>query len=394
MRIAHLGPVPPEASGIADYAEALAAALRERGLEVAAHLPRDFAGADARGIRGAARQLAAAPVDLYHFELGGGRVRHFLLLRELLRLGQGRPITATVHDPERLAWRGWGLGRFERLPRALQQGLVLLTEPLSRRRERTAAGALHRLVVLTPTGAAGLRRWARLPAARVSVIPHGVAAVPYAPPPALPPLRVLCFGFLHPGKGIEDLLDALVWLRRQAPAALDRLQLTIAGGSRPAMLLNIRGDYPTRLRASIAGLGLGDKVQVLTDIPAAALADLVAAHHLLTLPYRDSRKLALLGRQLGASGALGWAVACGRGALVSDARALAGEVGHGNGAAVPQRDPAALGAALAELAEAPQRALAWAEASVRLARERTWAQVAARFERMFTEVLAEPRVQP
>ena len=387
MRVAYVSPRPPEASGIADYAEHLARALEGAGVSVTTGLPSPLEAPDPAAVRRHARHLAALPVDLYHFELGGGRVRHFLVLRELLALRPGRPVTATVHDPERLAWRAWGLGRFEALPRPLQQAATLAADPLSRRRERAVAHALDRLVVLTEGGAEGLRRWMRLPPERIEVIPHGVAEVPHREPPPAPPLRVLFFGFLYPGKGIEDLLDALDWVRRERPAQFPRLRLTLAGGSRPSMLLRGRGDYVAHLRAEIARRGLEERVDWALDLPEAEIPRLYQDHHLLALPYRDSRKIGLLGRFLGSSGALSWAIACGRGALVSDARALAGEVARGNGAVFPQRDPAALGARLAELAAAPETAFAWAAHAARLARERTWARVAGRFVQVFRSTL-------
>mgnify|MGYP002653794097 CR=1 FL=1 len=81
----------------------------------------------------------------------------------------------------------------------------------------------------------------------------------------------------------------------------------------------------------------------------------------MVLPYRESRKLAWLGQMRGTSGALAWAIACGRGAITSDARAFAEEIGSGNGAAFAQGDVPALARRIELLLEQPRLLRDWAE---------------------------------
>lgn len=58
--------------------------------------------------------------DLVHAELGGGRLGEFIALRELRKRFPRLPLSATVHDPERMVWRRerlpWPLNLLERLP--------------------------------------------------------------------------------------------------------------------------------------------------------------------------------------------------------------------------------------------------------------------------------------
>jgi glycosyltransferase involved in cell wall biosynthesis len=394
MKIALISPWPPEASGIADYAALFAAALERAGAKVINPVPASGHIADMTAIETAALRVPLREVDLVHCELGGGRIRQFLLTRKLLEIAPDVNVTATVHDPERLAWRGWGLERFERLPRRVQQALTLATDPFSLARERSVARSLRLLVALTQAGAVALERRMRIPPGRVRVIRHGGAGVPPRPLPQGGPLRLIFFGYLHPGKGIEDLVAAMALFRKQRPDLANALTLTLAGGSRPLMMLGGRNEYVQQLRRMIEQHALGARVSIAIDLPEAEIPTLIQEHHILVLPYRDSRKISLLGRHIGSSGALAWAIACGRGALVTDARALSEEVAQGNGAVYPQGDVPSLAKWFARLAAEPRLAEKWAESAAVLARERTWSNTARRFLELFEGVLASSRQPP
>ena len=118
MRIALLAPLPPEKNGIADYANHFKTALEQLGVTVATPL------SGAQGTTQAIKHAIAAfdwhSVELVHAELGGGRLGEFLALRELHKAYPQLPLTATVHDPERMVWRRehlpFPLNLLERLP--------------------------------------------------------------------------------------------------------------------------------------------------------------------------------------------------------------------------------------------------------------------------------------
>ncbi|GLQ89448.1 glycosyltransferase [Dyella flagellata] len=376
MRIALLSPLPPVQNGIADYAGHWRAALEARGVEVLT--PLASASVDA-----ALAKFDWRKVDVVHAELGGGRSREFLLLEALSKQQPSLPLSATVHDPERLIWRAPQGLAWHRLPRPLPQVAALLGDHRTLARERALAKALHTLVTLTDTGRTTLCERMRLPPERVKVIPHGNASLDFVPPPAEGPLRLLYFGFLYPGKGIEDLLDGLSRCFATAPGLRDQLQLTLAGGSKPQLAFGGDRDYLAELRSRVNRLGLHDAINWRLDLASSDIPTLLQAHHALVLPYRDSRKLALLGRMRGTSGALSWANACGRGALVSDARALAEEVAHGNGVTFPQGNVEALAARLIELARDPQRCRQWAQSAARIGQARRWDAVASQFQAHF-----------
>jgi glycosyltransferase involved in cell wall biosynthesis len=392
MRIALLSPLPPEQTGIADYASHFIGALEARGIEVLR--PLQAAAAPAAGTpdyRALIERCDWRQVDLVHAELGGGRVREFECLQALQQVAPALPLTATVHDPERLIWRparlpGW-LDRARHLPRGAYQAATLLADPITLRHERQLARHLRRLVTLTHTGAQSLRTRMQLPPQRVSVVPHGNLNITPQPLPALDPLKLLYFGFIHRGKGLEDLIDALALAVRRRPPLRRRLRLTLAGGTAPAMAFGGDDDYLAQLQAQLRARGIVDMVSVHTDIAAERIAQLVQAHHALVLPYRESRKLAWLGHMRGTSGALSWAAACGRGVITSDARAFPEEVAHGNGAVYPQGDVAQLAHLFERLAEQPAQAAEWARAARALGQRRLWPSVAAQFHRLFVNTL-------
>lgn len=390
MRIALLSPLPPEQTGIADYAAVWRRALEEQGVSVAAPLSGQPPAASALELGWQLQRVDWSRFELAHAELGGGREREFMALEWLARHQPWLKLTATVHDPERLIWRPPGLPR--QWPRWLSQGTALLADPLTLARERRLAGRLARLVTLTDTGADCLARRMRLPAERVARIPHGNQALPAAPLPPLPPegpLRLLYFGFIYRGKGIEDLLDALALLQEE-PDTRDRVRLTLAGGAAPDIAFGRSGSYLDSLRQHAIRLGLRrNMLDWRLNLPPEQIPALIQAHHTMVLPYRESRKLAWLGQMRGTSGALSWAAACGRGVVCSNARAFAEEAAHGNGEVYPQGDSAALAWALRGLLLEPQRLARHSASAGELGAERAWPSVAAQFRRLFEAVLTE-----
>ena len=390
MRIALLAPLPPEKNGIADYANHFKTALEQLGVTVAT--PLTGVEGSTVAIKQAIARFDWQSVDLVHGELGGGRLGEFLALRELRKAHPALPLTATVHDPERMVWRReqlpFPLNLMERLPSPLPQAAVVLADPLTLREERHVAQSLTRLITLTRLGADCLTQRMRLPAGKVAVINHANLAIAPAPLPPLDTLQLLYFGFIYRGKGIEDLLQALADVFKQAPELRDRVRLTLAGGTAAEMAFGAGGNYLEQLNSQIAELGLQGAIDWRLNLPASDIAQTIQAHHVMVLPYRESKKLGLLGRQRGTSGALSWAAACGRGAITSDARAFAEEVASGNGAIYPQGDVAALSEQLLRLARTPLLARDWAERAGEIGRERLWPLTAQQFKQLFERAIA------
>lgn len=388
MKVALLSPLPPLQNGIADYAQAWMEALCGAGVQVL--VPPQ--GADGSWDTGSPEFWQ--DVDVVHAQLGGGRSPEFLALEQLRERWPRLGLTATVHDPERLVWRSpdppQGLAhRIASWPRPLPQLLALAQDRSTLARERRLAAGLDAMVALTATGAACLVERMRISPGQVHCIAHGNPVFASAQPPADGVLKLLYFGFIYPGKGIEDLFDAVSLVCRQRPQA--SFVLTMAGGSSPELAFGSRGNYLSQLRELAGGLGIADRIEWRLDLPASGILDCVQSHHVMVLPYRDSRKLALLGRMRGTSGALSWANASGRGVIASDARAFAEEVSYGNGVVFAQGQSHALAERIVALLDDPSQATDWSAAAMALGTQRRWPAIAEKFAALFASVLERKR---
>jgi glycosyltransferase involved in cell wall biosynthesis len=385
MRIAFLCPFPPEQSGIADYAANFIAALGGCGVDV--HRPLQALSSQDDDYPTFVRSIDWRQFDLVHAELGGGRLREFYCLQALQHQKPDLPLTATIHDPERLIWRParlpGALNLTRHLPRSIYQGSVLLADPWMLRTEKKLAQHLRQLITLTQTGADALRARMQLTPDQVAVIPHGNLLIPPAPLPALNTIKLLYFGFIYRGKGIEDLIDALALVIQQHPNLRQRLQLTLAGGTAPEMAFGGADDYLGELQKRMAQAGISEQVTLNIDVAAEAIPGLIQQHHVMVLPYRESKKLSWLGQIRGTSGALAWAAACGRGVITSDARAFPEEVAHGNGTVFPQGNIRALADIFLRLAMHPQLITDWASAAAAIGQQRLWPTIAQQFLEVF-----------
>ena len=384
MKLALLAPLPPLQNGIADYAQAWMEALRGAGVDVRVPPQR------ADGAWDTSDAAFWRDVDIVHAQLGGGRGPEFLALEQLRVRWPQLATSATVHDPERLVWRSpdpaQGLARrIATWPRPLPQLLALAQDRRTLARERSLAAGLDAMVALTRTGGSCLVERMQVAPDKVHFIAHGNPVFATAALPDGELLKLLYFGFIYPGKGIEDLFDALAAVFSQRPQA--RLAVTMAGGSAPELAFGSRGNYLSQLRGRAAELGIADRIEWQLDLPASGILDCVQVHHAMVLPYRDSKKLALLGRMRGTSGALSWANASGRGVIASDARAFAEEVSHGNGVVYAQGQSAALAERIGSLLDEPSLAHSWAAAASALGAQRQWATIASEFAALFRSVV-------
>ncbi|MCX7207037.1 MAG: glycosyltransferase [Proteobacteria bacterium] len=387
MRIALIAPLPPEQSGIADYADAFQNYLGQEGVEMILPFKGQRLGSTVQQIHAQMQSIPWQDVDLVHTELGGGRNGEFLALEWLAKHHPLLPLSATVHDPERLIWRplGWPNTLSQYLPRRAYQALVLLCDPWTLARERRLAAKLSILITLTALGGRRLALRMRLPEGKVQQIAHGNQIVAPQALPLLPPhgtLKLLYFGFIYRGKGIEDLIAALALLMAQRPTAL--VQLTLAGGTAPEMTFANGPSYLDELKTQLQAAGLpAHMVRWQLDVPTAEIVPLIQSHHALILPYQESKKLAYLGQMRGTSGVLSWAAACGRSVISSDARSFAEEVSFGNGAVYPQGNTVALAALLLQLLDQPELLVQRSVSAEALGVARRWPHIAQQFKKLF-----------
>jgi polysaccharide biosynthesis protein PslF len=257
---------------------------------------------------------------------------------------------------------------------------TVLQDPTDRQRHILMRLLATADVVVTLTQTARRRLIASYGAdpAQLVVIPHGAvdhgAPTPVERTPDRRPL-VLTWGLIGPGKGIEWAIDAMPGLRDLQPRYL------VMGRSHPKVVQAHGEAYRDGLRQRALDAGVHDMVE-LDDryLSVSELADLVRQADVVLLPY-DSREQVT-------SGVLIEAVAAGR-PVVSTAFPHAIELlADGTGILVPQRDPAALEAALRRVLSEPGLADDLAEQAARKAPDLLWATVAGRYRAIATAASA------
>jgi glycosyltransferase involved in cell wall biosynthesis len=209
---------------------------------------------------------------------------------------------------------------------------------------------------------------------RVSIVPCGVDTDVFTPrgPVAARSRRprLLVLGRLVERKGQEDAVRAL-------PAVPDA-ELVVVGGP-PTDELD---DDPEvqRLRAIAAELGVADRLVFSGAVARADVPGWIrSADVVLAVPWYEPFGITPLE-----------AMACGRPVVATAVGGLVDSVADGvTGDLVPPRDPAALGAALADLLADEQRRVAYGAAGVRRARNRyRWSRVVADTDAVYRQVLA------
>ena len=241
------------------------------------------------------------------------------------------------------------------------------------------------VVLMTETAHARLLEGFDVDPSKAVVIPHG-AATPGADPSididrgADQAPRLLTWGLLGPGKGIEWAIDAVADLSDLRP----RPHYVIAGATHPKVREHSGESYRRMLleRASNAAasacVSFDDTYRDL-----ASLTDLIRSADLVVLPYDSKDQVT--------SGVLVDAVAAGR-PVVSTAFPHAVELlASGAGIVVPQRDPAALAAAIRSVLTNPSLAESMAAEARRLAPGLSWTAVAGRYDELAGRMLAERR---
>jgi glycosyltransferase involved in cell wall biosynthesis len=190
---------------------------------------------------------------------------------------------------------------------------------------------------------------------KIVVMPHGVATSS-EPQPTSERLAeidkrydlaastlVLSFGYVHPHKGTEHLIDAVAMLRSESPELLHGVVFLIAGAVRPRRGVFRRFErkdhqYQAFLTKKVAEAGLGASVRFVGYVPEGDVDPLFRRAAIAVCPYTDASQ----------SGVLNLAIAAGTPCLVSDLPGLRENL-RGGGLLAAPGDAAALAGGLARL---------------------------------------------
>ena len=314
MRLLHLAPADPAASGIARYAARFRGLLEEEGVAVSSPA---WGGQQPRDISGIRRYVAdvrraAERVDVVHAELGGECLADFYAAREVLRTA-ATPLCITLHDPPRAVWAPFAFSSVAR-SRVLTAAARSLGVPASMRLEQTVIHSAAQAFVLSEGGAAALGRSA-------TVLPFPVNGSP--PPTYAEPgngLTVGFFGHWYGGKGVELLVRAAARLKLEGRP----LTLRLWGSPLPSNRHAAR--YRDQVLAIAGELGLRDSLTA-GPLQEDRVAAELRALDVVVLPYERPRRL----KQLASvSSAMVEALAAGTPVLTSELNSFSELVRHGD----------------------------------------------------------------
>jgi glycosyltransferase involved in cell wall biosynthesis len=256
---------------------------------------------------------------------------------------------------------------------------TVLTRPSPGQREtlRTVCGRANVVVVMSAAARQRLLAHYDVPADKVVVIPHGVSPSFSGRHGRPVPGRVLTWGLIGPGKGIEWAIRAMAELGDLVPAP----HYLVAGQTHPKVLQADGETYRESLRELARQVGVGERVMFdSTYRPSEALPDLAASAEVVLLPYESDEQVT--------SGVLIEAVAAGRPVVATAFPHAVELLSCGAGLTVPSRDPAALSAALREVLTTPALAASMTAAAKAQASRLHWPVVARRYLDVAEQLMA------
>lgn len=351
LRVGVVSPFPPTRCGVGRFSHALCRTWRRLAPNLDLRVNRIVTGSDAMvpdelveavfdpssltAVRSVARRLAHNDVVLIHHEFGiygpaGGRA--VVDLTEDLRV----PVVSVLH--------------------------TVLAQPSNEHRQIIEALAGNGpLVVPTETARSRLLGTHEVGTEAVEVINHGTSWTP-APMPPRRRRKVISWGLLRPGKGIERALEALALIDLDPPVTYD-----IVGQTHP----RVRERYGERYRHSLEELtrylGLEKQVRFVDRyVPDEELQWMVANADVAVLPYDDPDQIC--------SGTLVDAIALGKPVVATAFPHAREALADGAGYAV-EHHPNALAAAIVRLLEDDEAYVRAADQAARQAPAHSWEKV-------------------
>jgi glycosyltransferase involved in cell wall biosynthesis len=251
--------------------------------------------------------------------------------------------------------------------------------PRARRVVRTLCRKAAAVVVMSPSAVDLLEDRYGVPRSRVHVIWHGVPTVEPLPREEAKRrlglegrLVVSTFGLVSPGKGIEDVLEALPAVVQRHPQVL----YLVLGETHPNVRRREGERYRNMLLDRVRQLGISRHVRFenryLRDEEIVAY---LQATDVYVTPYHNPDQIV--------SGTLSWALAAGCAVVSTPYRYAVDVLSDGRGLLVPFRDPGALGRALDELLADPQRRARLGERAYAAGVSMRWPRVASRYAAVF-----------
>jgi glycosyltransferase involved in cell wall biosynthesis len=260
---------------------------------------------------------------------------------------------------------------------------TVLIDPTPRQRQilESVIAKADAVVTMTMTARDRLAIGYAVDMAKVTIIGHGAPALLPATPTPAPALRdrqvrVLTWGLLGPGKGIEWGIEAMALLRDLRPMP----HYVIAGQTHPKVLLHEGDVYRDRLREQVRRAELAPWISFDGQYrDAGALATLIRSADVVLLPYDSTEQVT--------SGVLIEAVAAGKPVVATQFPHARELLAGGAGLVVPHRDPAAIAAALRSVITREGVMATMAGAAAATAPQLLWPAVAAQYRELVSRLI-------
>ena len=247
-----------------------------------------------------------------------------------------------------------------------------------------------RLVVMSETARAFLRDGYRVAGDKVTLIPHGIPDVPFVDPNFFKDkfgvegrTVILSFGLIHPGKGIELVIEALPAIVARHPQVV----YLVAGATHPHVQRAQGEKYRLGLERLARRLGMADRVHLHNRfLDLTELCEFLGAADIYVTPYLDEEQIV--------SGTLAYALGAGKAAVSTPywyAREL---LADGRGRLVPFRDVRAIAEAVTGLLDDDVERHRMRKAAYMFSRRMVWPEVARAYVDVFEAVKRERGASP
>jgi glycosyltransferase involved in cell wall biosynthesis len=243
-----------------------------------------------------------------------------------------------------------------------------------------------RLVVMSRLAVDMIKSLYSVDADRIVFIPHGIPDTPFIDPNyykdqfGVEGKRViLTFGLLHPGKGVEHVIDAL-------PAVVDRFPDTVylvLGATHPHVKRESGEAYRISLQQRARRLGV-DKHIIFHNrfVSLEKLCEFLICADIYVTPYLHKEQIT--------SGTLAYAMGAGK-AIISTPYWYAEEMlADGRGRLVPFADTEAMAEQILDLFDDPVELNAMRKRAYQFSRDMIWTKVARAYLDIFSELKQEP----
>ncbi|MBI1754603.1 MAG: glycosyltransferase family 4 protein [Acidobacteria bacterium] len=293
---------------------------------------------------------------------GGSAGSHLLALLREVRM----PVVTTLHT-------------ILREPNPIQRKIM---DELVRRSDR--------LVVMAHKGAEILRDVYAVPDAKVDLIPHGIPDLPFIDSSFYKAelgvegrMVLLTFGLLGPGKGIENVIEALPEIVKRHPNVV----YLVLGATHPHLVAREGENYRLGLERLAEDRGVKEHVIFYNRfVSLEDLKEFIGATDIYLTPYLNEAQIT--------SGTLAYVFGAGK-AVVSTPYWHAQELlAEGRGILVPFRDPGAIAEGVCAYLDDPALLTRTRERAYEVGRDMIWSSVARRYLESFRQAGADRKARP